>query len=580
MLFFRHFLVISAGAFIALSYNAIAYGAPKPNPLNQLKDNSQIEFSNLSGDAILEKNYLELFYHHEPWGIEIAQITEEQREENQTQRQIQPQTNPTRREINPPRDLRPSANPLLFPTKPEEVTIKTTKEITLLEAIELALRNNKELQKERQNLEVELTDLREARADLFPTLRGEINYTHGDSVQNQGIEARRILQEPVNLINNQLINQLNQPPNNLTVQSLQVPPQLFQVTGDTTQNTLRGSLRVNYGIYNGGRVKALIRQAEKQVRRQQLTVEVQAQQIRFEATRDYYELQDADAQVEINRNTLKDAERSLRDAQLLEQAGLGTRFEILSAQVELAQRQQELTLSIGEQQKRRRELARTLGVGQQVELITAEEVEPAGDWNLTLEESIILAYKNRAELERFLLDREIQKEQETIALAQIRPNIGFNFSYNLEDNNLNNNIDITDNYTISATLNWNIFDGGKAVAQADEAKIRGQIAETNFAQERDRIRLAVESAYSDLVTSKKNIALSIINVQLAEENLRLARLRFQAGVGDQADVIQVQTRLAQARGNRLQAITQYNQSLNELQRQISNLPDSQLFEVP
>ena len=580
MLFFRHFLVISASAFIALSYNAIAYGAPKPNPLNKLKDNSQIEFSNLSGDAILEENYLELFYHHEPWGIEIAQITEEEREENQTQRQIQPQTNPTRREINPPPDLKPSANPLLFPTKPEEVTIKTTKEITLLEAIELALRNNKELQKERQNLEVELTDLREARADLFPTLSGDINYTHGDSVQNQGVEARRILQEPVNLINNQLINQLNQPPNNLTVQSLQVPPQFFQVTGDTTQNTLRGSLRVNYGIYNGGRVKALIRQAEKQVRRQQLTVEVQAQQIRFEATRDYYELQDADAQVEINRNTLKDAERSLRDAQLLEQAGLGTRFEILSAQVELAQRQQELTLSIGEQQKRRRELARTLGVGQQVELITAEEVEPAGDWNLTLEESIILAYKNRAELERFLLDREIQKEQETIALAQIRPNIGFNFSYNLEDNNLNNNIDITDNYTISATLNWNIFDGGKALAQADEAKIRGQIAETNFAQERDRIRLAVESAYSDLVTSKKNIALSIINVQLAEENLRLARLRFQAGVGDQADVIQVQTRLAQARGNRLQAITQYNQSLNELQRQISNLPDSQLFEVP
>ncbi|NQZ64794.1 TolC family protein, partial [Crocosphaera sp.] len=64
-----------------------------------------------------------------------------------------------------------------------------------------------------------------------------------------------------------------------------------------------------------------------------------------------------------------------------------------------------------------------------------------------------------------------------------------------------------------------------------------------------------------------------------EEALRLARLRFQAGVGTQTDVINAQRDLSQARGNFLQAIIQYNQSLNALQRSVSNFPDNRLFEI-
>jgi OMF family outer membrane factor len=64
-----------------------------------------------------------------------------------------------------------------------------------------------------------------------------------------------------------------------------------------------------------------------------------------------------------------------------------------------------------------------------------------------------------------------------------------------------------------------------------------------------------------------------------EEALRLARLRFQAGVGTQTDVINAQRDLANARGRYLQAIVGYNQALNQIQRAVSNLPDNKLFEV-
>jgi len=68
-------------------------------------------------------------------------------------------------------------------------------------------------------------------------------------------------------------------------------------------------------------------------------------------------------------------------------------------------------------------------------------------------------------------------------------------------------------------------------------------------------------------------------VVTATESLRLARLRFQAGVGTQTDVINAQRSLTEARGNFLQAIIGYNQSLNQLQRAVSNLPDGKLFQI-
>jgi len=48
--------------------------------------------------------------------------------------------------------------------------------------------------------------------------------------------------------------------------------------------------------------------------------------------------------------------------------------------------------------------------------------------------------------------------------------------------------------------------------------------------------------------------------------LRLARLRFQAGVGTQTEVIDAETDLTRAEGNRVKAILDYNRAMASLQR--------------
>jgi outer membrane protein TolC len=457
-----------------------------------------------------------------------------------------PQTSAS--ELSKTEKLEPSPNPLLFPTKKDEVKIDDVQPITLEEAIALGRRNNRNLQEAQLNLEKSREQLREAMASIYPNLGTQFNFSHVDSAAAE-LQGRR------------------------------VDGGITTSQADTKSTTYDGRVEMNYDVYTGGRRGAQIRAAREGIKLQELELERLFEQNRFDVTRSYYALQNADAQIAIQQAAVEDATQSLRDAELLEQAGLGTKFDVLRAQVELANANQNLTLAVSNQRVARRELIELLSLGQQVEVTAAEPIEVAGSWDFSLEESIIMAYRNRAELEQNLVQRNINEQQQIIEISAIKPQISVFANYNFLGN-LFDELRPADGYQFGARLFWQFFDGGAARARKEQSKIDVKIDETRFADQRNKIRLEVETAYYNLQANQENIGTASIAVQLAEESLRLARLRFQAGVGTQTDVINSQTELTTARGNLLRAIIDYNQSLNALQRSVTNLPDQQLFDLP
>jgi len=86
----------------------------------------------------------------------------------------------------------------------------------------------------------------------------------------------------------------------------------------------------------------------------------------------------------------------------------------------------------------------------------------------------------------------------------------------------------------------------------------------------------VEQGFFNLNSSRENIQTASVALNQATKSLELARLRFNAGVGTQTDVINAQTELSRARGNRLRAIIDYNRGLASLQRAISNFSTNTL----
>ncbi|RMF23565.1 MAG: TolC family protein, partial [Cyanobacteria bacterium J083] len=238
--------------------------------------------------------------------------------------------------------IQPSANPLFFPTQPEEVEIDLTQPITLEDAIRLALRNNNDIAQARLNLERSLASLKQAKAALYPTLSTqlEFNYTESpnlertvkiDSEEGGSIDVLRQNRDLAKLAGDQAaVDDLNEQ---------------IERAIDTDTISIDGDITLNYDVYTGGGRSATIRQAEKQVEFNRLDLERITAQVRFEAVSNYYQLQNNDAEVEIAQAAIEDAKQTLRDAQLLERAGLGTRFDVLRAEVELANANQSLILA-------------------------------------------------------------------------------------------------------------------------------------------------------------------------------------------------------------------------------------------
>ena len=438
--------------------------------------------------------------------------------------------------VSPPRTeadldyLNPHPNPLRLQTRPAEVEIVGTQPIALETALELAYRNSEELRIAQLQLERSYEGLRAERALLLPT--ADLNAT---------LETT---------------NQTN-----------------FGFGLGNTATRLNSGLRADYDLGTSGERSARIRAAEEQVRLATFQLERAQVELRLNTTTDYYAVQEASEQIRINQAFLEEAEENLRITQLREQVGVGTRFDVLRSEVQVANARQNITQARSQRDIAQRQLSRRLNVPPSITVIPLG-VEVMGTWPLGLEESIVLAYQNRAELEQFLVERDFNEAQRQATLARTRPNVGLFAQYNFQALLITpEGVPTTtnDGFAVGAQLAWRLFDGGGTRARAAQSELDIRIDEFEFENARNTIRVQVEEAYYALQANQANITTATIAVNQAQQALRLANLRFEAGVGTQTDVLNATSELTQAEGNLVRAKLDYNRALARLERAVSNL---------
>jgi outer membrane protein TolC len=417
-------------------------------------------------------------------------------------------------------------NELNLPKTGEEVRITGRQAITLQQAIDIAFRNNRQVQVARLTVDRSRQSINSAQAAQAVRVGLQSDLTNAGSSLIFGSGSSAL------------------------------------TTGGNTTSA-NGAATARYTILDAGRNQSSVRAAEEQVRFDQLDLVRVEQQVRSQVITAYYDLQAADSSIIISQASVRDATRSLSDAQLQERAGVGTRFDILTAQVQLATANQNLTNAQSQQQTARKNLAQILVVDNNTEFTAADPVRELGTWKFSLEDSIVLAFKNRPEAEQQLTLRRIAQQQQNVASAANSAQVDLIGSYGL-GKSLTTSTSLQDNYSVGVQLTWNFLDGGAATANTNIQRVNETIYENQFTSTRNQIRFQVEQAYFSLGSSQKNIATSTQALTQAEESLKLARLRFQAGVGTQTDVINAQTALATARGNRVTAILNYNRALANL----------------
>ncbi len=422
----------------------------------------------------------------------------------------------------------PNQNLLQRQLKPSDVRIKTNRSLTLRQAIELAEKNNRQIEAARRQTDSSTAAIRGAQAaeSLQVGATGSLNRNGSPVIANN--------------INN------------------------FSAGSGTP---LSANIQATYNISSSGRNSSRVKAAEGQLNFDRLDVDRISYQVKSSLITAYYDLQQADEQLKINEAAVKSAERSLRDAKLQEQAGLGTKFDVIRAEVQKASAQQDVIRITSQRQNARKQLAQILNATEDVEYSSSETLAPRGEWNISLENSIVLALGNRPDLKQALLRREIAEQQANAAAAGDKPSIDLVASYGLRKD-FQQSTGFGDNFSVGAQVTWNFLDGGAASSAVAQQRAAQSVADSQYIISQDQIRLQVEQSYNTLQSDRLNIVTSTGGLTQAEESLRLARLRFAAGVGTQTDVISAETQLTTARSNQLQAVVGYNRSLSTLRNSV------------
>jgi outer membrane protein TolC len=178
------------------------------------------------------------------------------------------------------------------------------------------------------------------------------------------------------------------------------------------------------------------------------------------------------------------------------------------------------------------------------------------------------ASKNRPELEQAKQGVEAARGAVKVARSGYQPQISAVASQNWATGDKHWPADEESNWTVGVQASLTIFDTGVTRSKAHAAEANYFSAEEAYRDTIDAVMLDVRSQYLNLREAEKRISTTEVAVSQAEEDYRIAQLRYQAGVGTNTDVLDAQVALTNAQTNYLQSVYDYNISKTNLENAI------------
>ncbi|MBI3884221.1 MAG: TolC family protein [Opitutae bacterium] len=264
--------------------------------------------------------------------------------------------------------------------------------------------------------------------------------------------------------------------------------------------------------------------------------------------------------------------RQLQDVKNRFEAGTVSNFEVLRAEVALANAQPALIRARNDWRTAIEELRRVLGFVNPVENTLTKIPAFVGTLDFVpvsydLKAAILSAREKRPDLRRLHKLEEAADQLVTARRAGYYPNLSAFGSYDWRKDPRSNNFgDTLHGWTFGLQSTWNIFDGRATAGRIVQAKSVLEQARLASSEAQLAVDVDVRRAVSALQEATELAEASKKVVEQAEESLRLANARFSAGAATQLDVFQSQLDLTTARLNQIQAFYSFNVAAAQLRK--------------
>jgi outer membrane protein TolC len=399
------------------------------------------------------------------------------------------------------------------------------RELTLAEAVGVALAENPLLREAAAAVEAARAEEERARAERRPTLRLETRYLH---LSETGMISAIPGRPPLPL-------------------------------GE--EDTLTGLLTFQEAVFTGGRLRALEQQAAGQARATDVRRERVRQTVAWAAERAFRRLVGTQEAVATASLALLSARRHLEDVRHRLDAGTAARYDLVRAEVQDREATHEHLRAEAAREAAHADLLRALGRGEG-SFRAVEPDEGDGAEERPLADLLRQAMARRPEMGMLSWQESSAAAGLEAARAEGAPTVLVTADWLLADPESPVQYD---RWSVGGVLAWPLATFGRVAARVREARARldgvRAARETLIRGIEHEVRLA----HTRHRSASAEVEVAIQRVRQAEELERLAGVRFREGVGTSTEVVDAQVSLSRARLGLSQARMERGLAMAELE---------------
>ena len=276
----------------------------------------------------------------------------------------------------------------------------------------------------------------------------------------------------------------------------------------------------------------------------------------------------AGAQVKAAESRVQLAMSLSKQAEDLEAGGVATKIDVSRARVSLVTQKQRLIDAQSDVQTTTFALKRILNVedGRQIDLVDTNLFTQTPEMDVPNSVEIVL--EERPELQSLLESMKAATTERKAAFARSLPTLTATGGWNEQGRTFGS---LYPGYDYQATVNIPLFTGGRLTAERKLAAVDEQRRMRQLQDARNRVTEQVHDGEVELKAARTDVDLGQQQVQLAHEEVDLAQGRFSAGVTDNIEVTTAQDELARANDAEIAAFYRYNIARANLARAVGSI---------
>lgn len=473
-----------------------------------------------------------------------------------------------------------SINPVLAQSDPPAAETQG-KEMTLADAVLLAVRNNRSIESAYLDRVVQKFNLKVAEDKFIPNLELEASIGLSEDVTRNSFKT----ETGSDNIDTTLIVTETIPTGGTFTFGWATALERGETDGDTSSKSDAHTWQLNFEqpLLKGGGVDvntASVKTARFQEQRNIMSLKSTLITTVTSVINAYRSFLQVKGQVDISKASLLRAKGLLERNRLLISKGRMAALESVQVEADIANKEFVYQSALNNLDNARLNLLQILDIDKHTPVapVYDREIEP---FNLDLARGIETALSNRPDYNQALLDLEISEIQLMLAKNNMLWELSFNSSYRNSDVNDRLNDAKVKGESWSAGLNINIPIYGDLTRKQRLVSARTDLKKTelNLQELKDNIEIQVQDLIRDVKSKLTQLKLARLARKLSKQKLEIEQEKQKAGLSSNFQIVTFQNDLLNAQNSEIDAIIAYRNALTALDQVMGTTLDTWKIEL-